>query len=325
MTKEESAYFFHNYPQKSVMFDIKDYLFALGCADKRIIQEFKSKYGCIEEEYVTEWLEALIPYFTANKSVESLKLSTQNEIYLENKSNVTEGYNYLEESKENWAGDARVLIAFYECLKGIEDFAVIQNHLDKIFPMICQVIDDFRTDSKLKGVQLMTEFLRIVPSDAVIKFNLNRVIYESLKVNVTFESDELVTQSINIWIGLIGKVEAFPEKEFLKRSDELLLLICRDVVITSKSSRKILLLKGIGNVVDLMQYTSIRYLRKIVSTLCEAVREDFTDDLIVKAGEESMIIVIKNCWIRMKDEDLVKMVRETFGGNETIERLLNLI
>lgn len=324
MTQEESVYFFQNHLVNSIIFDVKDYLIALGCSDTKLILDYKSKYGMIEEEYVLEWIEALLPYFKTNKSVESLKLSTQNELYLENKSDIDSGLSYLDESKDNWIGEPRVLVAFHECLKGIGEFQPIQSHLSKIFPMICQVIDDFRADFKVKGVQLMTEFLRIVPSDVVSKFSLNRVIYESLKVNISFESDELVARSIDLWIGLIGKVEEFPEKEFLKRSDELLLLICRDVGTTSKPNRKILLLKAVGNVVNLMQYTSIRYLRKIVTSLCESVREDFTNDSVVQAGEASMLIVIKNCWIRLKDENLRKMIEETFGGdNETIKNLLN--
>lgn len=321
MTREE--YFFQKDPNNSVLFDVKDYLLALGYDNTVLIKEYKCKYGSIEEEYVKEWLEALLPYFKSNKSIESLKLSTQNELYLESKSNVSDGIYYLEESKENWVGEPRVLKAFLGCLKGVEEFTVLQDHLNKLFPMICQVIDDFRSDFKIKGVELMTEFLRIIPRDIIVKFNLHLVIYESLKVNYSFESEVLIESSIDLWIGMIGKVEEFPGKEFLKRSDELLLLICRDVVITSKIRRKGLLLKCLGNVIELMQYTSIRYLRKIVTTLCEAVREDFTSDSILEAGQESMTILIKNCWIRLKDETaMIKMIKETFGGNEKIENLL---
>lgn len=325
MTKEESVYFFQNQILNSDIFNVRHYLKALGVNDITLIHEYKSKYGAIEEEYFEEWLEALLPYFKTNKSVESLKLSTQNELYLEKKSDLNYGLNYLEESKENWAGEPKILSAFLGCLKGINDYSLMQSHLNKIFPMICQVLDDYRADFKLTGIHLMTELLRIIPSEVVNRFNLNRVIYESLKVNISFESDELVSESIDLWIGLIEKVEEFAGKEFLKRSDELLLLICRDVVITSKINRKVLFLKSIGKVTELMQYTSIRYLRKIVTTLCEAVREDFTNNSVVEAGEESIIIVIKNCWIRMKDEELINMVRRTFGGNEKIENLLKLI
>ena len=96
-------------------------------------------------------------------------------------------------------------------------------------------------------------------------------------------------------------------------------------MITSKLNRKVLLLKAVGKVTELMQYTSIRYLRKIVTTLCETVREDFTSDSVIEAGEESIIIVIKNCWIRINDGNTIDMIRGTFGGNEKIENLLKLV
>ena len=326
-TVDDSTYFFKNSSNLSSdprFFDIKNYLIVLGSDNASKIEEYREKYGCIEEEYVTEWIEALLPYFKTNKSAEVMKLSTQNEIYLEEKSDIN-NLNYLEESKENWTGEPRVLVAFLECLKRIKEYESIQNQLNKIFPMICQVIDDYRSQFKIKGVGLLEEFMRIVPADVMAKFNLHLVLYESLKVNVTFESDELLESSLNSWIKLIAKVEIFGSKEFLKRTDEVLLLLCRDVGITSKINRKVIILNAIGRLVELMEYCAIRYLRKLTVTLCESVREDFTVDAVVKAGEEAMIFVIKNCWIRMKSEELQKLILDTFGGCKNIESLLKMI
>ena len=324
--EEDTKYFFKTRINiNTKIFDIKEYLIVLGSENTLIIKEYREKYGCIEEEYVKEWIDALVPYFKTNKSTEQLKLSTQNEIYLEQKSDVN-NLNYLEESKENWTGEPRVLVAFLECLKMIKEYENIESRLNKIFPMICQVIDDYRSQFKIKGVELLKEFMRIVPSEVMIKFNLHLVIYESLKVNVTFESDELIKISLDSWIKLIEIVEIFGNKDFLKRVDELLLLLCRDVGITSKINRKVILLNCIGMVVELMQYCSIRYLRKVTVTLCESVREDFTSDEVVRAGEEAMIFVIKNCWIRMKSSDEIqKLVLDTFDGCKTVESLLKMV
>lgn len=327
MTTTDSQYFFKSFDYNSAdigLFDIKAYLYALGSKYTSLIEKYRLKYGCIEEEYVAEWLEALVPYFKSNKSVESLKLSTQNQLYLEQRNDVNE-LNYLEESEENWIGESRVLEAFLECLKRINEFSCIQSHLNKIFPMICQVVDDYRAEFKIIGIELINEFLRIVPAEVVIKYNLQVVLYESLKINITFESDDLVEGSINTWISIVRKVEMFPGKEFLKRCDELLLLLCRDVGITSKLGRKILLLKGIGMTVELMQYSSIRYLRKIVVIVNEVVREDFTSDQVVEAGQDAMANVIRNCWIRLNSEELLEMIRDTFGGCEKIEKLLEAV
>lgn len=327
MTLEESCYFFRNISSFDTrIFDIKEYLVALGSENNKVICEYQEKYGCIEEEYVTEWIKALLPYFKpSNKPSDVIKLSTQNEIYVEQKNEIST-LSYVEESKENWTGEPMVLEAFLECLKAIKEYETIQSHLNKLFPMICQVIDDYRWQFKIKGVELMEELLRIVPASVVSKFNLHLVIYESLSVNITFESVELVEKSIQVWINLIKKVEIFGGVEFLKRSDELLLLLCRDVGTTSKIERKVVLSESIGATVELMQYCAIRYLRKIVVTLCESVKEDFTSDAVVRAGEEAMITVIKNCWIRMKSEELQKMILDTFGGcKNDIENLLKMI
>lgn len=321
----EQEYFFKNRVDiNTKIFDIKEYLIALGSENTNLVKEYHEKYGFIEEEYVSEWIEALLPYFKTNKSAEQLKLSTQNEIYLEQKGDVN-NLNYLEESEENWIGEPRVLVAFLGCLKMIKEYESIQSHLNKIFPMICQVIDDYRYNFKIKGIQLLEEFMRIFPADVMTKYYLHMVLYESLKVNITFESDELVEISLGAWIKLIAKVEIFGSKDFLKRADELLLLLCRDVGITSKLNRKVLFLNRIGTIVELMQYCAIRYLRKVTVTLCESVREDFTSDTVLRAGEEAMIIVIKNCWIRMKADEIQKLVLDTFGGCKKIESLLKMV
>lgn len=323
--QEDTKYFFSaRININTRIFDIKEYLIVLGSENALIIEEYREKYGCIEEEYVKEWIDALVPYFKTNKSTEQLKLSTQNEIYLEQKSDIN-NLNYLEESMENWTGEPRVLVAFLECLKRIKEYERIQSQLNKIFPMICQVIDDYRSQFKIKGVKLLEEFLRIVPAEVMTKFNLHLVMYESLRVNVTFESEELMRISLEAWIKVIEIVEIFGSKDFLKRADEVLLLLCRDVGITSKINRKVIFLNGIGALVELMQYCSIRYLRKVIVTLCESVREDFTSDEVVRAGEEAMIVVIKNCWIRMKSDEIQKLVLETFGGCETVESLLKMV
>lgn len=330
---EESVYFFALRQQhESLIFDIKHYLKALGSGDNVKVQEYRSKFGCIEEEYASEWIEALLPYFKTKKSesvpVEGLKLSTQNQIYLEKRTCVDE-LKYLEESTENWIGEPKVLVAFLACLKRIKDFSCIETRLNLLFPMICQVSDDYRTKFKIKGVKLLQEFMRIVPANIFLKFNLHLVIYESLRVNVTFDSDELMQQSIDSWIELIGLVEEFGGKDFLKRSDELLLILCRDVSTTAchKIDRKIILLKSIGRVVnDLMTYCSIRYMRKIVVTLIEAVKEDFTNEAVVCAGRDSMELVIQNCWIRLKESpELQELILNTFDGDERINNLLKLI
>ena len=84
----ESVYFFKNSDNSrfdTKIFDIKEYLMALGSEASELIEDYRGQYGCIEEEYVTEWIDALLPYFKSKKSVEGIKLTTQNEIYLEEK------------------------------------------------------------------------------------------------------------------------------------------------------------------------------------------------------------------------------------------------
>ena len=253
LAEEDTKHFFKRHNEIDTrIFDIKDFLLVLGSKNTVLIEEYRKKYGCIEEEYISEWIEALLPYFKTNKSTEQFKLSTQNEIYLEQKNDVN-NLNYLEESKENWTGEPKVLVAFLECLKGIKEYECVQNHLNKIFPMICQVVDDYRHNFKIEGIRLLEEFLRIVPAEVITKINLHMVLYESLKVNITFENDELVEKCLVSWIKLIAKVEIFDSKDFLKRADELLLLLCRDVGITSKMKRKVMLLKRIGTLIVLIQ------------------------------------------------------------------------
>ena len=306
-------------------FHIKEYLIATGSKNVLVVADYRAKYGCIEEEYASEWVEALLPYFKRDQSIEGLKLCTQNEIYLEEKNEITD-ISYLEHSKENWTGEPKVLEAFHECLKKVEDFGCLQNHLNKLFPMICQIVDDYRAKFKVKGVELLQEFIRIVPMEFFVKFNLHRVLYESLKVNVTFESDELMEKSIIFWIKLIKKVELFGGKEFLKRSDELLLILCRDLGNTSKTDRKSILLSSIGSIVDdLLEYCAIRYLRKIVVTICEAVKEDFNCEEVVQFGGEAMQKVIRNCWIRLACPEMQNIILDTFGGDETIQNLLKIV
>lgn len=322
---EDTKYFFKSCTNVNTkIFDIKEYLITLGTENSLLIDEYRNKYGCIEEEYVSDWIDAFLPYFKTNKSTEQLKLSTQNEIYLEQKGDIN-NLNYLEESENNWIGEPRVLIAFLECLKRIKEYECIESHISKIFPMICQVIDDYRYPFKVKGIQLLEEFMKIVPVEVMTKYNLHLVLYESLQVNITFESDELVEISLDSWIKLIAKVEVFGSKDFFKRADNLLLLLCRDVGITSKINRKAMLLNRIGTLVELMQYCAIRYLRKIIVTLCESVKEDFTSDAVVRAGEEAMIILIRNCWIRMKDDEIQNLVSDTFSGCKTVESLLKMV
>lgn len=326
-TESENTFFFNSKATNfdTVIFDIRQYLIASGSQNIQMIEEYRSKYGLIEEEYVAEWLKALLPYFRTKKSTDALRLSTQNQIYLEEKADIN-GLTYLEESKENWTGEPRVLVAFLECLMSISDFECIKDHLNRLFPMICQVLDDYRANNKIKGIELVKEFLRIVPADVFAKFNLHLVLYESLRVNVAFDSDELMTESVCTWIKLIKKVEIFGGEEFLKRADELLLILCRDVGTTSKTDRKIILIRSIGSIVnDLMEYCAIRYLRKIVVTLCEAVKEDFTCDDIVIVGVDSMEKVIKNCWIRLNCPGLQEMILNTFKGVKRIEALLKLV
>ena len=323
---ESPEYFFKTF--SNLKFDnlcIKSYLIALGSDDTSIILYYRDKFDTvdsrIEETYTTEWIASLLPYFKSNQSTEHYKLTTQNEIYLKQKCDVNSN-NYLEECSENWSGEPRVLEAFLKCLQRIRQFHCIENHLNKIFPMICQVLDDYRHNFKIKGVQITGEFLRIVPAEIMQKFHLQMVLYESLKVNLSLESDELLGKSIQLWIGLIDKVENFAGKEFLKRSDELLLLLCRDVGTTSKIDRKILFLNSIGQLIDQMKFCAIRYLRKAVVIICEVVKEDWSSNEVVESGTKSIIVIIQNCWVRIT-EDLKKIILDTFGGNEEIRNLLN--
>jgi hypothetical protein len=279
----------------------------------------------LEEILFDDILRALLPYFKANQSIETedIKLSTRNELYLEQKNSI-ETIRYIDESDENWAGERRVLAVFLDSLKRVQNYKWIQANLNKIFPMVCQVLDDYRSENKKIGIDICREFLRIVPKDIILKFNLHMVLYESFKVNVSFDSESLVFETLILWIRLIEKTEIHASKSFLKRSDELLLLLCRDIGITSKIGRIVVFLRAMAELLNLMQYCAIRYLRKVVVTLCESVKENWSSDELVLAGQDAMAVLIKNCWVRITVE-LKDIIIDTFGGNKEISSLLESI
>lgn len=254
---------------------------------------------------IEDAIQRLLPYFKrkAYQNAEAT-LSTQNELYLEAKKSMQ-----FSEEGETWATCPQVLKDF-ETLLQQHHTSSFDSFVHLLFPMICQILDDYRAENRLVGVKLVEYFLQGTSPDLIRRFRIQNVLYESFKTSITFDDVNLIEQSLILWIHLIGLIEAFGSTEFLSQCDQLLLLCCREIELPRNPEYQAVFVSSLAALVELMSFTSIRYVRKLVTSLCEAKKEaNISDDVISS--------IIRNCWPRL-DSQLKTVIIEHFPSHRDL-------
>lgn len=260
----------------------------------------------VESTFSTEdTILRFLPYFKrkAYQNAEAT-LSTQNELYLEAKKSVQ-----FVEDVETWVTCPEVLQDFESFLR--EHYSSsFDNFIHLLFPMICQVLDDYRAENRLMGVRLVEYFLLGTSPDLIRRFRIQNVLYESFKTSFSFDNVKLIENSLQLWINVIGLIEQFGSTEFLVQCDQLLTLCCREIELPRTPEHQSVFISTLAVLIDLMSFTAIRYVRKLVTSLCEAQKE-------AKIGDEAICSVIRNCWPRI-DSQLKAVIIEYFPSQNAL-------
>ncbi len=255
-----------------------------------------------QNESLESVLNRFLPFFKKKQERSTeMTLATSNEIYLETKANVS-----FEDEESSWS---TVLQEFYDFLSNFE--GSFDTHVHLIFPMICQPLDDYRSKNRLTGLSCVKHFLCHTNPKLIASFRIQHVLYESFKTSISFDDDELLKKSLASWVNLISLIEEFGSKDFLAQCDQILLLACREVELGKSEERRVIFLDCLLQLIPLMSHFAIRYLRKVIATLCEVQKESS-----LLETENVMKVVIQFCWPRI-DSSLRSLILESFPSLES--------
>lgn len=271
------------------------------------------------EESLDSVLNAFLPYFKrrCELPVADFTLATANEIYLETKTRAAAAAAAVDldvaEEQVTWSNSPKVLSLFESFLSSFR--GNFDTHIHLLFPMLCQPLDDYRPVNRIVGVRCARRFLEHTSHSLIKRFRIQDVLYESFKTSTSFDDLPLLNDSLALWIDLIEMIEEFGTRDFLTQCDQLLLLACREIELGRSEGRREAFLACLKRLVPLMSHTAIRYLRKLVTVLCEVRKEvalEEDDDV-----EEAMVLVIRYCWPRI-DGALRSIILDAFPSLESV-------
>lgn len=336
-TNATTVYFFRNdggqtgggyIEKRASSVSIKRFLVAVADGDEAALHKMRTAHSShsshgshdshdshdsflVEETRLADWIAALLPYFKRTETVEDITLATRNQLYLDARHDTRQ--RPFVEGPDSWADEPRVARVFSACLLQVRDYRWMADSLDRVFPMTCQLLDDYREANRRIGVQCARHVVQLCPRVVFGKFNIHAVLYESFQTNVSFESTELLCESLAAWTELIVRAEEFGSSGFLRQSDRLLLLLCREAGLARTEERRVVVLEGVRAIVDVMRFTAIRFVRQLVVTVCEVVREQSiaaqANLFVVQAAFTALNAIIRNCWARIGFE-LVALMEE---------------
>lgn len=248
-------------------------------------------------------VDEILPAFQAC----SLSLATQNELYLQHKPVALD----FEQDALALATARRLLDALHDCS------AIEEPVLYRIFPVLCRIADDYRAEQRSVGVRCMAEVLAKSPKDVLLRCNLHAVMYDSLRASLSFtEAPVLLELALSFWLQLTDATEAFCSSAFLQRSDELLLLVLRNLSIQPKGGKNAkLYLACLDGLILQQKLAASRYLGRIFTVLMECAHAETTEAVARCLGS-----LLQWCWMRWTPE-MTNTARSV--GSTPLEALLN--